>query len=137
MEEALLARLVAAPAVLAILAPGGDTDDATAAWGEIGQVQSAPALVLLRVTAGRDYSHDGAVPLGTPLVQIDCLGRSYGEARQLARAVIPAIEAAAEQGGVTFKQSFLEADRDMPPVDLPGGDKAFRVSLDFSIFVKE
>jgi len=130
MEEALHDRLIADAAVGPLI---GDR----AAWGERIEAESLPALVLNRVTAGRDYDHDGNDGLQTPIIQIDCLGSSYIAARALACKVIDAVEPAATEGGIEFGQSFLQADRDMDPVDLPGGERAFRVSLDFLIFYKE
>lgn len=130
MEEALLARLRATEAVTALVG----TNNSRAAIDWIERPEALPALTLQDITAGKIYAHDGATGLANPVVQIDCWGRTYGEAKLLARAVIAEMETAQTQGSIAFDESFLVASRAMEPDDLGGGLKAYRQSLDFSVW---
>lgn len=128
MEEALVARLLAAASVTALVG-------ARVTWGERPQREGLPALTLSVVSPGRGYTHGGADSLGNPRVQADAWGRSYLEAKSLARATRDAMEPAATQGSVRFGPSQLDAERDLGPEDVGGGMKVFRVSLDFILWV--
>lgn len=127
METALLARLVADASVSALIG-------SRAAWGTRIDAAVLPAIVLTRVTGGRDYHHAGADDLATPVVQIDCLAETYAGAVALANAVIAAVEPA----GAPFGQSFLRSHQDMtPPTKVDGGQRVYRRMLQFDIFVEE
>jgi hypothetical protein len=151
MEEALLARLRATTAVTALVG----TNNSRAAIDWIERPEALPALTLQDITAGKIYAHGGAVGLANPVVQIDCWGRTYGEAKALARVVIAEMETtekvfgpAVDQSlildfinqtytvdaGILFDESFLVASRAMEPDDLGGGLKVYRQSLDFSVW---
>lgn len=123
MEEALNARLRGAPPIAALV-------DQRIYWIERPQGSGLPALTLQRITSGRIYTHSGASRTSNPLVQADCWGRTYAEAKALARAVIAEMEQRRTVAGLRFAPAFLEGDRDMPPEEL-GAVKVYRVSLDF------
>lgn len=127
MEEALRARLLASSGVSALVSTN-------IVWIERPQGSALPAITLQRITSGREYTYGGASGTSNPIVQVDCWGRSYGEAKAVSRAVISALEPAITQGGVRFGPSFVDSNRDMPSEELPGGVKVFRVSLDFRIW---
>ena len=129
MEEALLARIKADSAIAAIIGT-------KAYWNDRKDTDGLPCVVLTKVTPGRRYTHGGADDLFDCAVQMDCLGSLPRNVWALKRALIAAIEPAATVSGVSFGQSFLQAERDMPPTDLPDG-RVYRVSLDFLIFYKE
>lgn len=131
MLTALVTRLASDAGVSAYV-------DDRVSVAERNEGEGLPALVITKVSPGRDYHHRGADSLFEPMVQFDCYAVSYSEARMLADEVIGAIEPAAFVNGVSFGQSFLRADRDMtPPADKAGGARIYRISLDFNIFYKE
>lgn len=127
MEEALVARLLAASAISAIV--GGRVN-----WGERPQKEGLPAITLSVISPGRNYTHGGADDLASPRVQIDCWARTYLSAKSLARAVRDTLEPPATQGAIKFSASFLDGERDLGPEDVGGGAKVFRISLDFIVW---
>ena len=130
MEEALVARLRADATIAAQVA----TKNSRPSVDWIERPEALPAITLQDVSAGRNYTHDGANGLAAPVVQIDCWAGTYGEAKTLARAVIAEMETSATVSGVEFITSFLDASRGMNPEDLGGGIKVFRQSLDFTVW---
>lgn len=129
MEEALLDRLLANAGVSALIQDRGN-------WLERPARDVLPGLTLRMIAANRRYSQDGADELAGSRVRFDCWGRSYGEAKILSRAVRAAVEPAEDQSGISFKQAFQVGERDLGPDDIPGGGKAFRVSMDFIVWWK-
>jgi hypothetical protein len=127
MEEALRARLLSSAEVAALVG-------ARIAWIERPQGGGLPAVTLQLISTGRAYTYAGACAAANPRVQADCWGASHADAKTVARAMIAAVEERGEFGGVKFGPSFIEAERDMPPEDLPGGQKVFRVSIDIIVW---
>lgn len=128
MEEALIARLLAFAGLSALV------DDRV--WPiERPEGTSLPALTLQVVSPQRTYTHDGASGFYGPRVQFDSWGETYAAAKLVARQVTAALEVTdVEIAGVRFDAAFLDAERDMGLDDIPGGDKAFRVSQDFFVW---
>jgi hypothetical protein len=127
MEEAFRARLLAHAGLASLVA-------SRVVWIERPQGTGLPAVTLQLVSIGRDYTYSGADGTGNPRVQVDCWGRSYGEAKAVSRAVISAVEQRATQGAVKFAPAFIDAARDMPPEELAGGVKVYRVTLDIIVW---
>lgn len=123
MEEALADRLLADAGLASLV---GDRIN----WIERPQSGALPAITLQLILPGREYTYAGASRTSNPRVQADCWGRSYGEAKAVARAFIAAVERRGERGGVKFQPSFIDAARDMPTEELPGGTKVYRVTID-------
>lgn len=131
MEEALLIRMRAASTVSDVCGivesrPAIDwmerqSDDATA----------FPAAIVQKTSPGRFYDHDGASGLQRPRVRVECFGLTYGTAKILARAIILLLEQPDENDGIRFHRGQLQYERDMPPEDLGGDLKIFRVIIEF------
>lgn len=124
MKAALTARLLADSGLSAVI-------DDHVSWGVRPQGEALPGIVLNQVTAGRRYNHSGFDGLTAPRLQVDCYASTQLQAQQVGDLVVAAIEPAATVSGVDFGEAFLEAGRDMPAVDLPGGTRAFRHMLEF------
>lgn len=127
MEEALVARLLASPAISMIAGPRVN-------WGFRVQGEGLPAITLFDVSAGRSYTYGGAAALEGPRVQVDCWATDFSGAKALARAVIATLEPPADVAGITFQGAFLANERGPTTEDLGGGLKVHRVSLDFFIW---
>lgn len=127
-EEAFVAHL---------LDDAGVTDIAARriGWATRPQGSALPAVTLHKIAPGREYHMGGPVGLNGPLVQIDCWGSTYGEAKRLARAVIASLDRI--RGGI-FQAAFLEGERDsFEPGDGPresGAADYFRTSLDARVW---
>jgi len=85
MEEQLLAFLGADAGVVAI-------QDDRISWAARPQAALLPLTVLHRITGARDDHMLGRSGLVESLVQIDCWGRTWLEAKQLARAHVAALD---------------------------------------------
>lgn len=118
MDEALIARLVALAAVSAA--------GAAVAWDERPRSDGVPCIVLTLISAGRDYTHDGADGLDFPWVQIDFWGGDAAALIVLRDAVIAEIESAAVVDGIRFHAGFLESSRSSVPETLDGGQTLHR-----------
>lgn len=122
MEDDLRARLKAA-------LPGTRIE-----WIDRPQKQSLPSITLQVISPGRDYHMKGATGLAGSRVQADCWGETYVSAKTVSRALIAAIEPPATHGGTRFSATFLDGSRDLPPEDIDGGTKVYRVTMDFIIW---
>jgi hypothetical protein len=132
MEEALLAALAANAAVAALV---GDR----IGWGLRPQGEGLPAICLHLVSAPRTYTLAGRVPTVHRLVQVDCWGGAFDDAKLTARAVQAALDTLT---AAPFQGAFLEGERDdsaereavrPPGVDADGAEDLFRTSLDVRI----
>jgi len=127
MEEALIARLLAASAVTQIVG-------ARINWGSRIQAETLPALTLFDVSPGRTYTYQGAAGIAGPRVQFDCYAADFNTAKALARAVMTTLEPRAAVDGGIFHGAFLDQERGPLSEDLGGGLTVHRVSLDFFIW---
>ena len=132
MEEALVAYLLANTG-LATLVGNRIT------WTTRGQASQTPAIVLTKVSGVRGYTMLGPDGLVEARVQIDCWGRTFGEAKQVSRAVIAAMHGiAGVRGGVRFQSGFVDGERDDfdsgSNVQAGSAERLFRTSLDFIIW---
>ena len=127
MEEALTARLITAPSLAALV--GSRIN-----WGERPKKEPLSAITMLIVSPGRNYVHAGADATGSPRVQFDCYGATFAQAKAVARVVRDILEAPAEQDGIAFSKSILDAERGPLIEDVGGGLKVHRVSMDFFVW---
>jgi hypothetical protein len=128
MEEDLRTQLLANAGVAALVGK-------RVTWIVRPQGSELPAVVLQRISSGRDYTYQGLMPLTGALVQIDCWGGSYKDAKHLARAVIAAL------GALTtpFQGAFVENERDTfergdGPQTVTGPSDYYRSSLDIRLW---
>lgn len=126
MEEALRLKLLANPAIAAMVA--------AVAWGARPDATALPAITLSQVSAGRNYTHEGADDLTDPLIQFDYWGRSQWEVIQLERLVTAEMETAATVSGVAFGAAFLESQQDFDPEDIDGGATVYRRIADWRVY---
>lgn len=127
MEEALVARLLAAVAISEIVATRVN-------WGFRVQAESLPAITLFNVSPARTYTFKGPSGLAGPRVQVDCWAADFATAKALSRAVIDTIEPPATVAGINFHAAFLANERGPSTEDLGGGNAVHRVSLDFFVW---
>ena len=84
MDEALIALLLASPAVTALI---GEGDSSRLYWDTIGQAKANPAVVLYKISGIPDYSHRGPGGLVQSRVQVDCRAKTRASALAVARAI--------------------------------------------------
>lgn len=122
MEEDFLALLRASAAVVALVPA------ASMSVGDLVRNRPDPRIVCQEVSGREGYTHAGRDGLRMGRIQVDCYGRSYGEAKTIARAVE---DAAHTYRGGRFSGIFQQGARD----DREGGsneaERPFRVSMDF------
>lgn len=124
MEEALTAQLLASAGLLALVGE-------RITWGLREPGSPLPALVLTLISARPDYTTTGASGLTDNLIQADCWGATYAEAKAVARAVI---DVCAQLSAPFRGPAFVESERDdafqAAAPDADGGTDLFRTSLD-------
>jgi hypothetical protein len=103
---------------------------ATISWGDRPEGEPFPALVLMVVSPGRRYDHDGFDGLQSPRVQADIWAESFAETRRIGDAYIAAIEQATLRDGVQFGAGFVDSDIDIPPISGSGRESIYRRSID-------
>lgn len=128
MEEALLARLLAASPIAAIVGDRVDWDDRS---------DPMPSLTLTKVSPGREWTHDGPDGLDDPRVQFDCWASTKAARTALARAVLAEMEQPRVAAGWRFHEGSVELERWTREDDLPGEIPVFRAQLDFTFFHQE
>jgi len=120
MQSALRSRLLGNP-------DAGSRVD----WGWRKQGSALPAVTLNTVSDPRPQHMGGNQATRATLVQIDCWGKTYIEARTIANAAVDLVVPADDVGGVRFFRSFVENDLDTIE-DTADGILA-RVSLDVRV----
>jgi hypothetical protein len=123
MEEALRLKLLAAPALAALVQ--------AIAWVERPQARTK-VIVLQAISPGRTYTFKGSGGTLIPRVQTDIWAPSLVEVWAIEKQLIPAMETAGTVGGWTIGPGFLESDRDMDP-EMIGDAKLYRRSLDWFV----
>ena len=108
-------------------------------WGRRSQATSElPAVVLDRVSAPRDYHMGGAYGLVEARVQVDCLGLTYGAAKNAARAVMAVINGySGTVSGTVFQRISIESERDYDEQESNAGRYLFVTSIDLLIWHTE
>lgn len=100
-EAALVARLMAAPAVF-------QRTGRSIGWDDLAADTTFPAIMLQTITDQRPQNHDGFDPFWPTRVQVNCLARTKLEAIALREAVIATLVPYAEQDGTIFLRSFVD-----------------------------
>lgn len=93
-----------------------------------------PAIVYRRIsTTGRDLTHSGPVTSATARFQFDCFSDSALQAKQLATAVLRALQ---DYSGTVIGETIMRAQcvNEADAVDL---DLGFFVPIDFEILYRE
>lgn len=123
MEEQLRAVLLASAPVDALV-------DGRINWTEHPQGKPYPAIVLHGISDVEETTLDGPAGISDARVQVDCFGYSFGEAKQLSRAVRRLLSGyrAPPLQGVIFLNS-----RDGRAGEAVGADRIYAVSLDFMV----
>jgi Protein of unknown function (DUF3168) len=112
-EFAVVARLMASPAVFALT---GENIE----WDDRAPDAPLPAITLQLITDGRTQTNDGIDAFSGDRVQVNSLARTKREAVLLREAVIAALIPAGEHDGVTFLESFIDgggSDAERPTTD--------------------
>jgi len=121
MEEQFRAALLASSGVTAICGTRID-------FGANAQGAAYPRVVLW--TIGDNEAHNLQAPDGHSVgrVQVDCYAVTYGQAKQLSRAVRAVLDG---YSGGGFQGVFLAGSRDTREGGTNEAERPFRVSLDF------
>jgi hypothetical protein len=128
MEEELRAVLLANAGVAALVPP------ANVNWGSHPQGLALPGIVLNTIGDAEGYTMTGPDGLSQGRVQVDCYGTSYGQAKELSRAVIAALSG--YRGG-GFQGVFRVGTRDGREGGTNEATRPSRVSLDFTTHWRE
>lgn len=129
MEESLIQTLIAAPSLSGLLA-------GRIYWNKRPQGSALPALVLHKISPGKGYTMKGAMRTTDPLVQMDCIGLTYGSVKAVERGLIAAFGALA---AAPFQGAFIEGGREtVEPSDSAGGESEIqKSSLDVRVWHSE
>lgn len=105
------------------------------------QEASLPAITYQLVSKVSEYSHDGGSGAKEAHYQISCFGKTYGEAKALAKTLRDALEplgaAPGSLGGIDVGGVFLENEIDVfDPADAEELS-AFHVLADYTILAQE
>ena len=128
MEEALMAKLLATAGVTAIFGT-------RIRWGERGQGDALPTLVLNVVSGEEHYTHGGAGQIGMTRIQFDSYGATSKQSNDGSAAVLTALSGASfTQGSVTFGGIFF--DSKFGPRAEGESPKVFRTMRDARVWVQ-
>lgn len=125
-EEALTDRLLGAAPLVAII--GNDFY-----WLTRPTAAGLPSITAQSLDPGTQYTHNGRSTLNYASVQFDCWGRTYGEAKLLARALCFELDKMHSSQTVDFEDGIETRNMDMPVESLEGGSKVFRVLVEYSL----
>jgi hypothetical protein len=127
MEEMIIARLLATPAVTSIIVDRIEP-------GSLPQAQILPALVFNKISGGPIYDDKGEAGLNESRIQIDCWATTYTGALALGRAVRESLSAFfGASGGDESLYIVLDAERDMREGGSNAAEYNYRRSMDFIV----
>jgi hypothetical protein len=132
MEEQLRALLLASSGVTALCGTRID-------FGANAQGAAFPRVVMFTIGDAEGHNLQGPDGHSVGRVQVDCYALTYGQSKQLSRAVRAVLDghstnrlqAALSGGGGGFQGVFLAGSRDTREGGTNEADRPFRVSLDF------
>lgn len=131
MEEALIARLLAAPAITAIFGNRIHWQRRPATERDL------PALTLNIAADPRAYHHDAPDDLQEARVQFDVRAESYLGMKIGARVVLSEMEAEKDQADVHFDEGLKVSGSDAPNETLGGGTEVFRYTMDIMVSFRQ
>ena len=126
MEGDLISRLLADSALTSIV--GSRINYLTRV-----QAEGLPAITVMHVSPGRDYTMSGAAGTHSTLIQFDIWAERTTQAQAAFAALSAALEKPASVGSTAFQMSFLQSRRDSAE-DVPGVGTIGRISADFLIW---
>lgn len=127
MEEQLVARLIR-PASAVVSVVGNRVN-----WLERPTGETLPSVTLQVASGGEAYNHEARQDLSYARLQVDCWGKSYLSAKQVARSVISELEQPFENEAISFDEALVINDFDRRPETLTGGTRVFSVLLEFDL----
>lgn len=127
LQDAFRSRLLASGALTALV-------DDRVYWSKRPQNAALPALVLTKVAAGQEWTHDGPDPTVNPWVQIDIYAETLPSASVIASALMAEmqrIDAVTVEGWKFFPPAILATEQ-WPEADSPPkGGTIYRVTHDY------
>ena len=131
MEQALRSLLRADASLAALVSTRVD-------WGRRPQSDGElPGIVLMRVGGRRDLNMGGASGLVESLVQVDCYGETYSDAKLAARAIRDIVNGfSGAQSGTIFQLISIDNERDQNETG-PSEKHLHMISLDLTIWHDE
>jgi hypothetical protein len=130
MEEQLTNYLLAQAGLVALVGN-------RITWTRRAQGAALPAIVLHVISRTPAYTMDGPTNATPQRIQTDCWGKTYSEAKAVARQVTAALSGASMTvGGVAFLGSFKEGERDAFTQGV-AGEPLEGVNMDFIIWTRE
>lgn len=130
MEEALVERLGAVSAISTRV-----TDRISFFGFQRGDTPNGIALSV--VTPGEEWTHGGPDGLNEPRVRFDIRGNDADDVMAIKRAVITEMHQAADVDDTRFHPASLEAEREIPLGEQPGGAGLLQWQLEFLFFHEE
>lgn len=128
MEEELRAALLANAGVAAIIA-------ARASWGGRPQTSQVPALILHVIASPQQHTYRGRNERVERVVQIDCWGGTYLEAKGLARAVLACLDGLKAWPLKVFPLDVRDDDfTQAEGPDASGASDLYRTSIDARVW---
>jgi uncharacterized protein DUF3168 len=121
MQSTLRAILEDAPTIKVLC---GDRID----WAARPQDDGYPAILMHLINDASGHTLDGSDGLSRGRVQIDCYGDGYGDATNLAKAVVQVLDGYRQD---RFRGIFLDVRRDNTERSTNEAERPFRISLDF------
>ncbi len=129
MELQLRARLLGQSSIAAKVAGG-----TAVSWHERPATLGFPAVVLTKITPGREWTHDGPDGLDRVRVQFDFFGLDPVALFALRAAVQAEMEQARLQGSVGFHVGMLVTDFGADPETLADGTRVYRLVQEYEFF---
>lgn len=130
MEESLITRLTA---VTAISDLAGDR----VSWFARQRGDSVPVIAMVKISPGRDWTHDGPDGLDRPRVRFDYWAATGDQVIALQRATQAEMETTADVDGTRFHPGMLQAERWIDEGEQDGGEGLFRLQQEFLFYHEE
>lgn len=131
LQAAFRARLLGNSAIAALTTK--------IAWGGLPQSATLPYVRLTKAGPGREWTHEGPIPLVNPRVQIDVFGANAAQASALAAAIQAEMERLdpVTAGGWEFlPPGMIALDRGPDVEDMAGGGQTHRIMHDYSFWAQ-
>lgn len=132
MEEALIARLRGDTDVAAVAGTFGGRPAIDLHERKSDEKSAFPAVIASTIAPGSSYDQAGPTKFSKRVMRFECMALSAGGSIRMKRAIVAALEPAAEVGGVRFHRAKLRFERSFPPEDV-ATLRIFRTVIDMDI----
>lgn len=139
MQQDLIDHLHASTGLRDLLGSHSKHETPLINWVTRPDKEGLPAMTLETISSIGQYAQGGRSNETPTRVQFDIWSNTYDAARKIAKALVEYLNPPGDfedviVGSTRFHRFYFDADRDLPVMDLQGGERVYHIALDAEIW---